>query len=433
MTVSIFGLGYVGVVSAACFARDGINVIGVDINQDKIDNINQGIPPIIEKGLNELLKKGLDQSRIMATSDIKKAVVSSDVSVVSVGTPSREDGALDLQYVRRVCEDIAHVVNDLGKDHVLIIRSTVFPGTTKEIEEQLRAKFKGIKLHIGFNPEFLREGTAIQDFDEAAYTIIGSENVLAVEAVRHLYATVDSPIHEISSQEAELIKYAANSWHATKIAFANEMGRIANHLQIDGRTVMDILVSDEKLNTSKAYMKPGFAYGGSCLPKDVRAIEYFSKVNGIRLPLVSSLADSNLAQIDLAMKMVMDVKAKKIGILGLAFKSGTDDLRESPAVTLAEKLLGKGMSLKILDSAVQKSKLIGTNLNYISSRVPHLSELIVSSPDDLIEHSELIIVTHGAAEFRQIIEEVKGETWILDLTGIFRDNVQYPKYRGIAW
>ncbi|MEM0940075.1 MAG: nucleotide sugar dehydrogenase [Bacteroidota bacterium] len=433
MTVSIFGLGYVGVVSAVCFARDGINVIGVDINQDKIDKINKGIPPIVEKGLNELLKRGLNQSRITATSVIKKAIESSDVSVVSVGTPSREDGALDLHYVRRVCEDIAQVVYELEKDHTLIIRSTVFPGTTTEIEEHLRSKFVGIKLHMGFNPEFLREGTAIQDFDEAAYTIIGSEDIIAIDAVRRLYATVDAPIHEISPQEAELIKYAANFWHATKIAFANEIGRIANHLHVDGRTVMDILVSDEKLNISKAYMKPGFAYGGSCLPKDVRAIEYFSKVNGIRLPLVSSLAESNQAQIDLAMKMVMDVNAKKVGILGLAFKSGTDDLRESPSVTLAEKLLGKGVVLRILDSAVQKSKLIGTNLDYISSKIPHLSEMIVSSPWDLIDHSELIIVTHGAAEFRQIIEQVKGETWILDLTGIYREKVEYLKYRGIAW
>lgn len=433
MTVSIFGLGYVGVVSAACFARDGINVIGVDVNEQKVNNINQGIPPIIETGLAELLSSGVQAGRIKATTDLNQAVADSDVSVISVGTPSREDGALDLSYVERVCDDIAKVLSESKKEHSLIIRSTVFPGTTKNIARAIEEKFGKLNVHIGFNPEFLREGSAIKDFDEAEYTIIGSDDTKAVEAIKTLYATVDAPIHQISSEEAELIKYAANSWHATKIAFANEIGRISNHLDIDGRKVMDILVSDEKLNTSKAYMKPGFAYGGSCLPKDVRAIDYFAKIHNIDLPLMSSLAHSNQAHINLAIKMILDRNPERVGILGLAFKSGTDDLRESPAVILAEGLMSKGIKMSILDHAVSESKLVGSNLDFINSRIPHLSDLIVSNAKELIDGSDLIVVTHGAAEFRSILEQVKGETFILDLSGILKSDVNYPKYKGIAW
>ncbi len=433
MTISVFGLGYVGIVSSACFARDGLKVIGVDINKDKVANINKGIPPIIESGLSELLKSGVENGRISATIDIEEAVKKSDVSLISVGTPSREDGALDLSFVNKVCHDIARVANDLSKDHCIIIRSTVFPGTTNKLEDELHEKYPNIKLHIAFNPEFLREGTAIQDFDEAAYTVIGSTDEVAIEFTKKLYATIEAPDIVMEPSEGELIKYAANSWHATKIAFANEIGRIGKFLEIDSRKVMEVLVSDKKLNTSKAYMRPGFAYGGSCLPKDVRAIDYFSKINNIDLPLLSSLADSNQSQIDLATKLVLKSNPKKVGILGLAFKSGTDDLRESPAVDLAEKLLSKGIDLKILDHAVQESRLIGSNLDYINSKIPHLSNLIVDDSRQLVEHSDLIVVTHGAAEFREILEQVKGKVSILDLSGIIKDQVEYSKYEGIAW
>ncbi|MEL6561987.1 MAG: nucleotide sugar dehydrogenase [Bacteroidota bacterium] len=433
MTVSVFGLGYVGIVSSSCFARDGINVIGVDVSKFKVDNINRAIPPIIESGLTELLKDGIRSKRIEATIDVKYAIENSDVSLISVGTPSREDGALDLSYVDKVCEDIAAIVHNLGKEHTIVIRSTVLPGTTKAIEKRLVGKYEGVKLNFAFNPEFLREGTAIKDFDEAPYTIIGSANDVAIEMVKALYATIDAPFHLMDASEAELIKYAANSWHATKIAFANEIGRVGKHLNINSRRVMDILVSDKKLNTSKAYMKPGFAYGGSCLPKDVRAIDYFGKVNNISLPLLGSLAESNKAQVDLATKLILSKKPVKVGLLGLAFKSGTDDLRESPAVSLAENLLSKGIELSILDNAVHESKLIGSNKDYIESRIPHLSDLIVSSSQQLLKESDLIVVTHGAAEFRQILDSVKGKVSIIDLSGIFNENIDYSKYEGIAW
>lgn len=433
MTISVFGLGYVGIVSSACFARDGIKVIGVDISEEKVENINRGMPPIIETGLAELLRNGVESGRISASTDIIHAVKNSEVSLISVGTPSRVDGALDLSFVNKVCHDIAKVADDLGKDHCIIIRSTVFPGTTDRLQKELKEEFKNVSIDIGFNPEFLREGSAIRDFDDAAYTIIGSRNETAIKLTKKLYATIDAPDIVMDPSEGELIKYAANSWHATKIAFANEMGRIGKFLEIDSRKVMEVLVSDKKLNTSKAYMRPGFAYGGSCLPKDVRAIDYFSKINNIDLPLLASLARSNQSQIDLATKLVLDHKPKKVGILGLAFKSGTDDLRESPAVELSERLLAKGVDLKILDHAVQESRLVGSNLGYINSKIPHLSKLIVSDSKSLLEHSELVVVTHGAAEFREILEQVKGKVKILDLSGIIKDAAEYSNYEGIAW
>ncbi len=433
MTVSVFGLGYVGIVSSSCFARDGIKVIGVDLNENKVGNINKGISPIIETGLAELLKSGVENQRIFATTDLTKAVEESEVSLISVGTPSREDGALDLSYVNRVCEDIANVANDLKKEHTIIVRSTVFPGTTDGLEKRLKDKYGEAKLHFGFNPEFLREGTAIQDFDDAAYTIIGSSDEKAIKWTKRLYATVDAPDILMKPSEAELIKYAANSWHATKIAFANEIGRIGKFLNVDSRKVMEVLVSDKKLNTSKAYMRPGFAYGGSCLPKDVRAIEYFAKVNNIDLPLLASLSKSNQSQIDLATKLILKANPKQVGILGLAFKSGTDDLRESPAVVLSENLLSKGITIKILDHAVQESKLMGSNLDYIKSKIPHLSDLIVGDAKNLLQGSDMIVVTHGAAEFREILDQVKGHVKILDLSGILKSGVEYSKYEGIAW
>ncbi|MFT6835589.1 MAG: GDP-mannose 6-dehydrogenase [Francisellaceae bacterium] len=433
MTVSVFGLGYVGIVSSSCFARDGIRVLGVDISTQKVENINLGIPPIIETGLKELLEQGVKNGKITASVDLYEAVRDSNVSLVSVGTPSREDGALDLSYVNRVCEDIARVANELKKEHTIIIRSTVFPGTTERLESELKAKFPNATLHFGFNPEFLREGTAIKDFDDAAYTIIGSTDEAVVKSIHDLYATVDAPCIQVLPSEAELIKYAANSWHATKIAFANEIGRIGKYLNVDSRKVMEILVSDEKLNTSKAYMRPGFAYGGSCLPKDVRAIDYFAKVNNIDLPLMSSLARSNSAQIKLATSLILNSQPKRVGILGLSFKSGTDDLRESPAVDLAENLLSKGIQIKIMDSSVHESKLMGSNLDYINSRIPHLSDLIVSDSSELINHSDLIVVTHGAAEFREILDNAEGKVGILDLSGIIKENDKYANYEGIAW
>jgi len=433
MNVSIFGLGYVGIVTAGCFARDGIKVIGVDINPDKVNNINNGISPIIEKGLKELIEEGLSQRRISATTNLEEAIIKTNVSLISVGTPSRSDGALDLQYVERVVKNIAEAVSRKKHPHTIIIRSTIFPGTTRYLEEMSKKHTKGTPLHFAFNPEFLREGAAIKDFDEAPFTVIGTDSNTAVSYIKKLYATVDAPVYVVQPEEAELLKYAANSWHATKIGFTNEIGRLAKFLGVDARKVMEMLVLDKKLNISTAYMKPGFAYGGSCLPKDVRAIEYFGKINNINLPIINALSLSNNAHIELALDLIINKNKRKLGLLGLSFKSDTDDLRESPAVELSERLLGKGFDLKILDHYVSESKLIGSNKEYIEKKIPHLSRLMVDSPDELLDHSEIIIVTHGAAEFRTILDTINGETIIIDLTGILKEDIEYSNYEGIAW
>jgi GDP-mannose 6-dehydrogenase len=433
MKVSIFGLGYVGIVTAGCFARDGIHVIGVDINPEKINNINKGIPPIIEKGLKELIDEGLQQGRITATLDINEAIQKTDVSLISVGTPSRNDGALDLQYVERVVISIAKTVALKKKAHTVIIRSTIFPGTTRYLAGLTRKYAKDIPLHFAFNPEFLREGSAIKDFDEAPFTVIGTESKKAESYVRKLYATVDAPVFVVKPEEAELLKYAANAWHATKIGFSNEIGRLAKFSNVDARKVMEMLVLDKKLNISTAYMKPGFAYGGSCLPKDVRAIEYFGKINNINLPIINALPQSNNAHIELALDLIIKKNKRKLGLLGLSFKSDTDDLRESPAVELSERLLGKGYDLKILDHYVSESKLIGSNKAYIEKKIPHLSRLMVETPNELLEHAEVIIVTHGAAEFRTILDKNNNDAIIIDLTGILKEDIEYAHYEGIAW
>jgi GDP-mannose 6-dehydrogenase len=292
---------------------------------------------------------------------------------------------------------------------------------------------KGTPLHFAFNPEFLREGAAIKDFDDAPFTVIGTKSKTAVSYIRKLYATVDAPVYVVKPEEAELLKYAANSWHATKIGFTNEIGRLAKFSGVDARKVMEMLVLDKKLNVSTAYMKPGFAYGGSCLPKDVRAIEYFGKINNINLPIINALSLSNNAHIELALDLIISKNKRKLGLLGLSFKSDTDDLRESPAVELSERLLGKGFDLKILDHYVSESKLIGSNKEYIEKKIPHLSRLMVDSPDELLDHSEIIIVTHGAAEFRTILDTINNETIIIDLTGILKEDIEYSNYEGIAW
>lgn len=433
MKVSVFGLGYVGSVTMACLARDGISVIGVDVNPEKVKLLASGQAPIIELGLSELLKAGVENGRLTATTSAKEAVRDSDVTLVSVGTPSEGSGALKLSTVFKVCEQIGQAIAAKNKPHVVIIRSTVLPGTTRQCAEILQQHAGDVPVHVGFNPEFLREGTAIQDYDHPPYTVIGSTDPKAEQALREMYATVEAPIIVMDSAAAEMLKMAANAWHATKISFANEIGRLAKSLNVDGREVMNAITQDTKLNISNAYMRPGFAYGGSCLPKDVRALTYFAKVENINIPLLSALEVSNVAQINLAVERVLAIGKRRIGLLGLAFKPGTDDLRESPAVELAERLMGKGCDLRILDTAVRQAKLIGANRDYIEGRIPHLSTLLVDNAEDLLSHAEVIVVTHGAAEFRDVIALIKPEVPIIDLAGILRLPPEGKTYEGIAW
>lgn len=433
MKISVFGMGYVGVVTSACLARDGFSVIGVDVNPDKVAMVSAGQAPIIELGLADLLRAGVQSGRLRATTSATDAVRETDISLVNVGTPSRPDGTLDLTHVFKVSTEIGAAIASKAKPHVVIIRSTMLPGGTRRCSEILREHAGKTPVHVGFNPEFLREGSAIRDFDTPPYTIIGTTDPVAERAAREMYATLSAPIIVTDLAVAEMIKLASNAWHATKIAFANEIGRVAKTVGADGRRVMEIFTQDTRLNISAAYLRPGFAYGGSCLPKDVRALTSFTKTQSVDLPLLSSLTISNAAQIEAALRQVLALGKRRVGLLGLAFKSGTDDLRESPAVELAERLMGKGYDLRILDSAVRQAKLIGANREFIEKRIPHLSSLLVASASELLQHAEVVVVAHGAAEFRELIELIRPDVPIIDLVGLLPTRPEGKLYDGIAW
>jgi GDP-mannose 6-dehydrogenase len=407
--------------------------MGVDVNEAKINMIKAGRPPVIELGLGELLSAGVKAGRITATASAAEAVANSDVSLISVGTPSQGNGAMDLRFVMKVCREIGEAIAAKGSSHVVVVRSTVLPGTTRRCTAILKEAAHDVPVHLAVNPEFLREGSAIKDYDSPPYTIIGSEDKLAEKALRDMYATVTAPVFVTSLEAAELIKFAANAWHATKISFANEIGRLSKNLGVDGLEVMDILTKDTKLNISTAYLRPGFAYGGSCLPKDVRALTYIGKTENIDLPLLSALETSNRAQIDLATNLILRTGKKRVGLLGLAFKFGTDDLRESPSVELAERLIGKGCDVAILDSAVSEACLFGANREFIEHRIPHLSRLLVKTSDELIGRSDIIVASHGAAEFREVLSKIGEETPVIDLAGIIRLSSNGRTYEGIAW
>ena len=433
MKISVFGLGYVGAVTSACLARAGFSVTGVDVNPEKVALIARGQAPIIEPGLAELLRAGVDSGRLRATTSAREAVAATDMSLVSVGTPSRADGSLDLSLVFRVCAEIGDAVAAKGGTHVVVLRSTMFPGATARCAEILRQHAGPVTVPVAFNPEFLREGQALPDFDAPPYTIIGTTDPLAEQATRALYAAIAAPVIVTAPVVAEMIKLAANAWHATKISFANEIGRIAKGAGADGRLVMAILARDTKLNASAAYLQPGFAFGGSCLPKDLRSLTSFARLKNIEVPLLNALRVTNQLQIELALETILATGKKRVGLLGLAFKAGTDDLRESPAVALAEGLIGKGCDLRILDSAVREAKLIGANREFIEKHLPHMSRLLVKSAADLLAHAEVIVVTHGAAEFRELLTQVGPAIPILDFAGILMQRPEGKTYDGIAW
>lgn len=433
MKISIFGLGYVGAVTAACLARDGHEVIGVDVSPEKVALIGAGESPIVEPELGQLLAEGAATGRILATTDAEKAVVASDVSLISVGTPPTERGETDLSYVFNVCKEIAVAVRRKATPHVIVLRSTVPPGTLERCHNLLSDVAGAEFVHLAFNPEFLREGSAIRDYDLPPYTIIGTEDPVAEAAVRQMYAKVEAPVIVAKPAVAEMVKFVANTWHAAKVTFANEIGRIAKAFGIDGREVMNIIVQDTKLNVSPTYMRPGFAYGGSCLPKDLSALLYCARVMDVPVPLLSTIPASNNFQVELAAQEVLRSGVRRIAVFGLAFKPGTDDLRESPAVLLVKRLLGEGCQVKIYDRAVQQARLVGTNLAYIQRNLPHFEALLVTEPQQALEGAEMAVVTYAASEFCQILLEAAKGTRILDLAGIFTEPIKELNYHGLAW
>lgn len=439
MNVSVFGLGYVGSVSAASFAADGHTVVGVDVNPDKVASLNEGRSPIVEKGLDELIKENAANGRLRATTSTKEAVDATELSLVCVGTPSRKNGSLDLAYLERVCEQIGEALATKDAYHVVVVRSTVLPGTTHDVVIPALERTSGKKYGTGFgvavNPEFLREGTAIHDFRHPPMTLIGHNYASDAHPAQALYSKVDAEMIATSIRTAEMIKYASNTWHALKVCFANEVGNLCKRLDIDSHDVMDIFCRDDKLNLSAYYMKPGFAFGGSCLPKDVRAMQYRAKEVDLEMPVIESILDSNHLQVQHAIEMIADTGKKRIGLLGFSFKAGTDDLRESPIVILAEALLGKGYQLSIYDRNVSLARLVGANREYINKQIPHLSSLLTESIDDLLEKSDVVIVGNGSPEFADALRKTRSDQTVIDLfrlKGISRDEIP-AQYTGICW
>ncbi len=433
MKVSIFGLGYVGVVTAACLARDGHEVIGVDVLAEKVDSISAGRSPIIEPGLAELLTTGVKEGRIRATTDTAAAVRESEISLVSVGTPSSDRGAPFLGHVRDVVAQIGDALASGKGQHVVVVRSTVPPGTLAECADIVNERAGEADVHFAFNPEFLREGSAIADFDHPSYTVIGTESEAAEAALRRLYASVEAPFVVVDPAVSEMVKYVANCWHAAKIGFANEVGRAAKAFGVDGRKVMNIIVQDTKLNVSPVYMRPGFAYGGSCLPKDVRALLHYAHEMGVSLPILAALPVSNQIQIDAACALVLANKPRRVSVFGLAFKAETDDLRESPAVPLVKHLIGEGCEIRIYAPDVNEARLMGTNLAYIREHIPHLEQLLVDDPNEAIKWADAVVVTHPQRQFSQALDSAPDGTHVVDLAGLFPEQPQHFRYDGIAW
>lgn len=438
MRISVFGLGYVGSVSAAAFAADGHEVIGVDVNAGKVAAINQGCSPIVEPGLDELLRQGVASRRLRATSDTSDAVRETDISLVCVGTPSRRNGSLDLTYLTRVCEQIGDALQGKAAYHVVVIRSTVLPGTTHGCVIPALEAHSGKKYGEGFgvsiNPEFLREGTALRDFRHPPLTLVGHNHAADAAPTTALYQTIDAPLYSASIRVAEMIKYTSNAWHAVKVVFANEIGNLCKRMGVDSHDVMDIFCKDDKLNLSPYYLKPGFAFGGSCLPKDVRALQYRAKELDLELPLVNAVLESNRLQIQHAIDQIVDTGKKKIGLLGFSFKAGTDDLRESPMVILAEALLGKGYELCIYDRNVSLARLVGANRQYIEEQIPHLSRHLCESLEDILDTCQVIVIGNASPEFSDAVTRCRSDHIVIDLVRLPVDFSKVSaQYDGICW
>src|SRR5262245_51834618 len=438
MKVSVFGLGYVGTVSAASLASDGHTVVGVDINADKVAAVNAGRSPIVEPGLEELLAAGVANGHLRATTDAADAVRSSEASLLCVGTPSRRNGSLDLTYLERVSEEIGRTLRDVSHYHVIVVRSTVLPGTTHEMIIPALERESGKKYGDGFgvsvNPEFLREGTALKDFRKPPLTLVGHNHAADASGTIALYQSIDAPLVSTSIRVAEMLKYTSNAWHALKVCFANEVGTLCKRIGLDSHDVMDIFCRDEKLNLSSYYLKPGFAFGGSCLPKDVRALQYRAKQVDVDLPIISHILPSNTQHIQHALDEVLETGRKKIGLLGFSFKGGTDDLRESPMVILAEALLGKGLTLKIYDRNVSLAKLVGANKEYIENQIPHLSSLLSTDIHEVIASSEVVIVGNQSPEFAEVMPECRSDQIVIDLVRLpVVGSLLQADYRGICW
>ena len=437
MKISIFGLGYVGCVGVACLADNGHNITGVDVNQTKVDFINDGKSPIIEAGLDEIIRRHRELKTIRATGDGVEAVIETEVSFICAGTPPTQNGHLDLSVILKVAEEIGKGMRLKNTFHVVVIRSTVLPGTNEKISEIIRVtsgKMPGRDYAVVSNPEFLREGSAVWDYKNPPFTLVGSSNSAAIEILRDIYAKIDAPFVVTDVKVAEIIKYVNNAFHALKVTFGNEIGNICKRIGIDSHKVMDIFCMDRKLNLSPYYLKPGFAYGGSCLPKDLKALSTIAHDAYLKCPVLESIEISNELQKDQVLKQIIAFGKQKIGLLGLSFKAGTDDLRSSPIVDIVEKLLGKGFEIRIYDRNVRLSQLVGGNKEFIFERIPFISRFITEDWIQVVEQSEVIVVVNKESEFRGVLEGLSAGQIVYDLVNIdFQGRSSMRTYAGVAW
>ena len=438
MNIAIFGMGYVGAVSAACLARDGHEVIGVDIDAHKLALLSQGQSPIVEEGIQELTQQVVTQGRLQVSDDVDQSVGRTELSFVCVGTPSRPNGSQDMQAIEHVAAQIGAALSHHDHYHVVVIRSTVRPGTVTEkvlpILEQHSGKRVGEHFGLAFQPEFLREGSSIRDYDNPPFTVIGADSEHTLNIIRPVFTHLPCEFIGTDIGTAEMLKYACNAFHAVKITFANEMGRIAQSLKVDSREVMRLVTLDRQLNISPAYLRPGFAFGGSCLPKDLRALLYTAKELDTELPMLAGVMPSNQHHVAHALEFILQQGVRRVGLIGLSFKSGTDDLRESPLVTLAEQLIGKGIELRIHDPNVQLSRLIGANRRYIEDKLPHIGRLLTEDMSALLGNSELLVVgLSDPALVEQVVAQASPAQTVLDLVGIPQGERLQAAYRGMCW
>jgi GDP-mannose 6-dehydrogenase len=436
--ISIFGLGYVGAVSLACLARDGHRVVGVDIDSTKLDLIRDRKSPILEEGIQELMADVVDSGRVSVTNDARQAIAETEISFICVGTPSAANGSQDLTAILRLSEQIGAALREKREFHTIVIRSTVQPGTVEEkiepILEAASGKKSGVDFGICFQPEFLREGSSIRDYDHPPYTIVGGNCEAAVEAVRQVFQHLPARFMVTSIRVAETLKMSCNAFHALKITFANEIGRVSQALGIDSHEVMRLVCSDTRLNISTAYLKPGFAFGGSCLPKDLRALTTIAKQNDLEIPMLSSLLVSNRIHIDHAVDKILKLGRPKVGMLGLSFKTGTDDLRESPLVLVAKRLIGEGCELRIFDPEVHLSRLMGANRSYIDAHLPHVGSLLCPRIEQMIEPSDVILVgLQQSALNEQLQALVRPDQLLIDLVNLPNRDLLRCRYEGACW
>ncbi|MBR1221743.1 nucleotide sugar dehydrogenase [Bradyrhizobium sp. U87765 SZCCT0131] len=435
--ISIFGLGYVGAVSAACFAKVGHTVIGLDVNDIKRQCFREGKPPVVEPGLGEMMQELVQIGRLTAVDDVQQAIDDTDVSLICVGTPSRDNGSINIDIVCGVVAEIGRAIRNKKGSHLVVVRSTMIPGTMRNtiipILERESGRRCGEGLSVAYNPEFLRESTAVSDFFSPPKTVIGTDEPAAGDQVAGLYEGIVAPVFTVAFETSEMIKYADNTWHALKVCFGNEIGNICQALNIDSHELMDVFCSDTKLNISPTYLKPGFAFGGSCLPKDSRALTYLARQLDVEAPILSNILPSNRIQIERAISKVIGFGHRNIAVLGFSFKPGTDDLRESPQVELIERLIGKGYNLKLYDASVNLSALTGVNRRHIEQAIPHIGSIMMSSMRETVESAEVIIIGNASPEFRNIEALIREDQIVLDLARLWDTPKLGARYVGINW